>query len=255
MRFTLLAGSLLVAHVGAFLNPASPLPALRLRSSVCALQCSSSPIEGGAPSDSRRALLRVAGAAAGLLALSPAAFAGTPTMEEYNVGSGTVIRPKGGPARKQAGVAPVDKASALAAVEAADLMLLSFEPLCVQSAWDTIREAMQIAPVGQRFVKPDAPIVLFSPFLGFGSAGAMEKGFGMDKKGAAGLERSRKDAALVLNELADFAFTNRVIFFSEEDRASVSDLAEKNLSVDVSEAAELVVRAREKVADMRAALE
>lgn len=32
-------------------------------------------------------------------------------------------------------------------------------------------------------------------------------------------------AALALNELVDFAFTNRVIFFNEEDKKSVADLA------------------------------
>ena len=78
---------------------------------------------------------------------------------------------------------------------------------------------------------------------------------GMDKKGAAGLERARKDVALALNELADFSFTNRVIFFSEEDKKSVSDLADKNLEVDVNEALEIVARARGRLADIRAALQ
>ena len=40
---------------------------------------------------------------------------------------------------------------------------------------DTIRGALQTAPVGQRFVNPDKPLVIFAPNLGFGSAGALEK--------------------------------------------------------------------------------
>ena len=40
-----------------------------------------------------------------------------------------------------------------------------------------------------------------------------------------------QECSLAVNELVDFAFTNRVIFFNEEDKKSVADLADKNLDV------------------------
>ena len=67
---------------------------------------------------------------------------------------------------------------------------------------------------------------------------------GIDKKAARAVEKLRLETSLAVNELADFAFTNRVIFFNAEDKKSVSELAEKNLDVDLEEAKAILERAR-----------
>jgi hypothetical protein len=91
----------------------------------------------GGQEDSRRAFLRTTVAAACLTALAPETFAAVPNMEEYNKGSGTVVRPPPGmgKAATKKVVAPTDKASALAAVDEADALLESFPPLCEKLAW------------------------------------------------------------------------------------------------------------------------
>lgn len=128
-------------------------------------------------------------------------------------------------------------------------MLSKFEELITLGAWDNIRQDLQSTPVSQRFVKPDQPSVIFAPFLGAGGANAMASrlGAGVD---TASFEKARAEASKVLQELAEFAFTNRVLFFNEEDRRSVSRLAATNLEVDLDEARELVSRAEDRVSFM-----
>ena len=170
------------------------------------------------------------------------------------MGSGTVIRPKvaPGPQRKEFTV-PTDPASTAAAVAEVQALLASFEAFVEKEAWDNIRASLQSAPVSGKFVKPDTPALLFTPFL-VGSDKMLMKAAGVDKKAAIAIEKQRKESALVVNELVDFAFTNRVIFFSDEDKKSVSELADKNLDVDLEEARSILQRARDKVDDMASLL-
>jgi len=183
-----------------------------------------------------------------------AAQAAIPSQEEYNVGSGTVVRPKTGPKSAQKTFTqPTDADSTLAAVEELQALLASFEAYIQSQAWDNIRGSLQSVPVSGKFVKPDSPGILFTPFL-LGSDKKLMAVAGVDKKIASEVEKRRKECALALNELVDFAFTNRVIFFNEEDKKSVAELADQNLEVDLEEASGILQRSRDKLNEMAALL-
>jgi len=201
---------------------------------------------------SRTEFVKVLAAGCGA-ALFPfqAATAAVPSVEEYNVGSGTLIKKNEQPTyQRPAFTAPADSASVLKALEETKGMLNSFGELITLGAWDNIRQDLQSTPVNQRFVKPDQPAVVFAPFLGLGGARAMADRLGVDPARAAAIDKARSDASKVLMELAEFAFTNRVLFFNEEDRRSVARLAAANLEVDLDEARELVSRAEDRVQRM-----
>uniref|UniRef100_A0A7S0E077 Uncharacterized protein n=1 Tax=Hanusia phi TaxID=3032 RepID=A0A7S0E077_9CRYP len=179
--------------------------------------------------------------------------AAIPTQEEYNVGSGTVIRPKQSKreARKEFKASPSSTAEAVETLKDAERLVQSFDEYAKNMAWDDIRAELLTAPLAnQKFSKPDRPAILFSTFFGFKSEKELMKTLNIDKQAANRIEKLRKEASLTLMELAEFAFTNRVVFFNEEDKKTVAELSEKNLQVDLDEALRLVQDAKERIREI-----
>ncbi|EKX31527.1 hypothetical protein GUITHDRAFT_122286 [Guillardia theta CCMP2712] len=179
--------------------------------------------------------------------------AAIPSQEEYNVGSGTVVRAKQSnrEVRKEFKAPPASKEEAVETLKDAERLVDSLSEYAKNMAWDDIRAEMLTAPLAnQKFSKPDRPAILFLSFFGFKSEKELMTVMKIDKKAATRIEKLRKDASLTLMELAEFAFTNRVVFFNEEDKRTVAELSEKNLQVDLDEALRLIQDSKERIQEI-----
>jgi len=174
-------------------------------------------------------------------------------MEEYNVGTGTVVKTSEASVKKEF-TPPTDKASAAFAVAAAKSQIESFKGLIDRQAWDDIRAALQSVPLTQKYAKPDRPGVIMIPFLGLKSTEGLKQSLGIGDADVAAIEKARKESSQALQELAEFAFTNRIPFFNAEDKKSIAQLAEKNVNVDLDEAKDMVDRAQGSISDIIAFL-
>uniref|UniRef100_A0A7S0Y0R5 Uncharacterized protein n=2 Tax=Hemiselmis andersenii TaxID=464988 RepID=A0A7S0Y0R5_HEMAN len=193
--------------------------------------------------------------AKGLLGLAVFGIAGdaeaaVPTMDEYNVGSGTKIRVEKEEYKVKEEVQVTDKASLIKALDEVEVTLKEISGYCEKAAWDNVRALMQSSAVTQKYVKPDRPGVIFKAYGGLETEKAWVSATGAGAAEAKAFEKSRKAANQSLLQLSDFAFSNRVLFFNEEDKANVKRL-ESNLDVDLDEAIGLVDVALSSVKGMR----
>lgn len=159
------------------------------------------------------------------------ATAAFPSMAEYDKGSGTVVREVESKEKTETlaiDVTPTDAAQLRECMAATGASLAGLRALVDKKAWDNVRQALQTSTPTQKFVKPNRPAVVMKP---------LSSPCSLDAAALKSFNKYRKECAQSLQELSDFAYTNRVIFFNEEDKKSVSRL-EGNLEVDLDEARE-----------------
>lgn len=89
-----------------------------------------------------------------------------------------------------------------------------------------------------------------SPFLGYTSAAKLSSAL-PPSTDAKAIEGRREVLSVVLRQLKDFAFSNRVIFFNELDKKQVAKLAASTgASIDLSEPRELLADAKTLLAEL-----
>lgn len=222
----------------AFLLPATPPSP---SSTTTALSATNS---RGDDSISRAGTLQSAAAAAAFLLLTtttPPSNAAVPTFQEYYGGEGA--QPKTNnyimSTRKQKQrdakaeraatastetevTAPADPKQLLASVQDT---LGSLTPMIKIEGWDDVLAATKKKPLS----------ALFTPYLGYGTAAGLADAMGGDKKASKALEEGRQEAGVALQQLVDYAFSNRVIFFNSLDKQQVAALASGRAPPDLSE--------------------
>mmetsp|Transcript_4038 Transcript_4038/g.6442 ORF Transcript_4038/g.6442 Transcript_4038/m.6442 type:complete len:221 (+) Transcript_4038:2-664(+) len=159
--------------------------------------------------------------------------AAIPTIQEYSIGTGTIIK------NKNVEEAPV-KAEAVEISSVKDLqklmsdLLKSFDKLenqINQQAWDDLRVDLARGPAGQ---------LAGAPRLGGGGskkeAAAAAARLGMTAPRVNDFDEKRGEVLVLLKQLDDYAFSNRVLFFNLEDKKAVTEMSEQNdTSLDLSE--------------------
>lgn len=103
--------------------------------------------------------------------------------------------------------------------------LYALSPLIKKEGWDDVLAAVKRKPL----------CLLLTPFLGYGNAAELAKALGGDLKKSRALEERRQEASVALQQLVDYAFSNRVIFFNSLDKQQVTALASGRAPPDLSE--------------------
>ncbi|GAB5034232.1 Hypothetical protein NocV09_01800110 [Nannochloropsis oceanica] len=101
----------------------------------------------------------------------------------------------------------------------------SLIPMIKIEGWDDVLAATKKKPLN----------TLFMPYLGYGTPAGLAEAIGGDKQASKALEEGRQEAGVALQQLVDYAFSNRVIFFNSLDKQQVSALASGRAPPDLSE--------------------
>ncbi|KAM3568013.1 hypothetical protein VYU27_009856 [Nannochloropsis oceanica] len=196
----------------------------------------------GDGSISRAGTLQSVAAAAGLLLLTThPTNAAVPTFQEYYGGEGaqpktnnyimSTRKQKQQDARAERAAAastdtdvtiPADPKQLLSNIQET---LGSLIPMIKIEGWDDVLAATKKKPLN----------TLFMPYLGYGTPAGLAEAIGGDKQASKALEEGRQEAGVALQQLVDYAFSNRVIFFNSLDKQQVSALASGRAPPDLSE--------------------
>jgi len=197
----------------------------------------------GDGSISRAGTLQSAAAAAALLFLTaPPSNAAVPTFQEYYGGEGaqpktnnyimSTRKQKQQDARTERaaaaafadteGATPADPKQLLSNVQDT---LGSLIPMIKIEGWDDVLAATKKKPLN----------ALFTPYLGYGTAAGLAEAMGGDKQASKALEEGRQEAGVAVQQLVDYAFSNRVVFFNSLDKQQVAALASGRAPPDLSE--------------------
>lgn len=101
----------------------------------------------------------------------------------------------------------------------------SLIPMIKIEGWDDVLAATKKKPLN----------ALLTPYLGYGTAAGLAEAMGGDKQAGKALEEGRQEAGVALQQLVDYAFSNRVIFFNSLDKQQVAALASGRAPPDLGE--------------------
>lgn len=169
------------------------------------------------------------------------AIAQIPSYDEYNVGSGSVVKVSTTPAETK--LKPF-KIEDLRSGSLDREVRRSLEELVRMRGWDAV-----IAKVKLLNLVNDEY---------FGNKRYLIETFNLDNSDLEKVEGARASLSFNLRQLSDFALANRVLFFNKEDMKQVADMASDSgkefVEGDVSEAVELVRASQEAMDELKSSL-
>lgn len=191
---------------------------------------------------SRAGTLQSAAAAAAILLLTASpSNAAVPTFQEYYGGEGaqpktnnyimSTRKQKQQDARAERAATAATETEVATPADPKQLLsnvqdtLGSLTPMIKIEGWDDVLAATKKKPLNS----------LFTPYLGYGTAAGLAEAMGGDKQASKALEEGRQEAGVALQQLVDYAFSNRVIFFNSLDKQQVAALASGRAPPDLSE--------------------
>ncbi|KAG5184214.1 hypothetical protein JKP88DRAFT_50087 [Tribonema minus] len=119
-------------------------------------------------------------------------------------------------------------------------------PLVDKENWDGVLAKTRGAPL----------TLLKSAALGLGSVSALARTVSLSLAKAAEVSEAAAEAGVALQQLEDYAFSNRVVFFNMVDKNQVQQLSEEtNYKAELDEPRELLADVKQQIQALAALLE